>query len=170
MDAATEKVMAAGAIGIPRPGKFFLTAGSAEGYTPLNAFDAALLQAKVGDVNLLKLSSILPPGCHYCEHPFELSPGALTPVAYASISSHLPGEMIAAAVACAVPKDPALPGVIMEYSARGGAENAEAIVREMARQAFEVREREIGELLSTSVEHHVISIGSTFAAVVFGYE
>lgn len=155
--------------GIPRPTRFFLTAGSAEGYTPLNAFDAALLDASVGDVNLVKLSSILPPGCELSETPFELAPGSLTPVAYASITSHLPGETIAAAVAVAVPADPELPGVIMEYSARGSRQSAEEIVREMARKSFEYRNRELKEILSTSVEHHVESIGSTFAAVVFGY-
>ena len=155
-------------LGIPRPTRFYLTAGAAEGYTPLNAFDAALLAAHVGDVNLVKLSSILPPSCKKVEG-FKLEPGSLTPVAYASITSHLPGETIAAAVACAVPVNPDEPGVIMEYSARGSAENAEEIVREMARQAFLIRGREVKEILSTSTEHHVVSIGSTFAAVVFGY-
>jgi len=154
--------------GIPRPTRFFLTAGSAEGYTPLNAFDAALLDARVGDVNLVKLSSILPPGCRHVER-IVLEPGSLTPVAYASITSHLPGETIAAAVACGVPADPDQPGVIMEYSARGSAHSAEEIVREMAKQAFDVRKRELKEILSVSIEHHVTSIGSTFAAVVFGY-
>jgi len=155
-------------VGLPRPTRFYLTAGAAEGYTPLNAFDAALLAAKVGDVNLVKLSSILPPSCRIVE-PWALEPGSLTPVAYASITSHLPGETVAAAVACGVPVDPTLPGVIMEYSARGSAQGAEEIVREMARQAFEVRGRELKEILSISTEHHVVSIGSTFAAVVFGY-
>lgn len=156
-------------LGLARPTKFYLTAGAAEGYTPLNAFDAALLAAKVGDVNLVKLSSILPPSCLHLPDGWALEPGSLTPVAYASITSHLPGETIAAAVACGVPVDPTLPGVIMEYSARGSAQSAEEIVREMARQAFEVRGRELKEILSISTEHLVGSIGSTFAAVVFGY-
>jgi arginine decarboxylase len=154
--------------GIPRPTRYFLTAGSAEGYTSLNAFDAALLNSGVGDCNLVKLSSILPPACELVD-PFIPEYGSLTPVAYASMSSYLPGENIAAAVACAVPKDPTLPGVIMEYSARGAAENAEEIVREMARQAFLVRKREILEIHSISVEHRVEQIGAIFAAVVFGY-
>ncbi|HEB83615.1 MAG TPA: arginine decarboxylase, pyruvoyl-dependent, partial [Bacteroidetes bacterium] len=117
------------------PKRFFLTAGSAEGYTPLNAFDAALINAGVGDLNLVKLSSILPPGCEHHD-PFDLAAGTLTPVAYSSLTSHLTGEVIAAAVACALPEDPAQPGVIMEYSARGSAENAEAIARDMAAHAF----------------------------------
>ncbi|MBD3166780.1 arginine decarboxylase, pyruvoyl-dependent [bacterium] len=154
--------------GLPRPTTYFLTAGSAEGYSSLNAFDAALLNSGVGDCNLVKLSSILPPGCELVD-PFAPAYGSLTPVAYASMHSFLPGEQIAAAVACAVPKDPTLPGVIMEYSARGTAENTEEIVREMARQAFLVRKRELLEIHSISVEHRVEQIGAIFASVVFGY-
>ena len=33
--------------------------GHAEGRTPLNAFDSALLAAGIGNVNLLKISSIV---------------------------------------------------------------------------------------------------------------
>ena len=171
MTSFSETATMAGAArkGLPTPTRFFLTAGSSEGYTPLNAFDAALLSSGVGDVNLVKLSSIIPPACRLVER-FSLMPGSLVPVAYASITSHLPGELIAAAVACALPVDPSQPGVIMEYSARGGAENAEEIVREMARQAFTTRNRELKEIVSTSVEHHVQSIGSTFAGVIFGHD
>ena len=37
------------------------TAGHAEGGTALNAFDNALLAAGIGNINLIKISSILPP-------------------------------------------------------------------------------------------------------------
>ncbi|MBZ0263118.1 arginine decarboxylase, pyruvoyl-dependent [bacterium] len=153
---------------IPTPRRFFLSAGASEGYSPLNAFDAALLNAGVGDVNLVKLSSILPPNCEQVD-PFEHQPGALTPVAYASMNSSLTGEIIAGAVACGVPVDDKLPGVIMEYSARGSAENAEEIVREMVRQAFEIRNRELKDILSVSIEHKIEQVGAVFAAVIFGY-
>ena len=39
------------------------TAGRAEGGTTLNAFDNALLAAGIGNINLIKVSSILPPRC-----------------------------------------------------------------------------------------------------------
>ncbi len=42
--------------------KVSITSGRAEGPTKLNAFDNALLDAKIGDVNLIKVSSILPSG------------------------------------------------------------------------------------------------------------
>ncbi len=154
---------------LPRPTRFFLTQGSSEGYTPLNSFDGALLAAKVGDVNLVKLSSILPPGCKRSLQPWPLDSGSLTPVAYASITSHLPGEQIAAAVAVGVPKNPEEPGVIMEYSARGTAKSAERIARQMAKEAFAMRGRELKAVMSSSVEHHVQNIGTAFAAVVLGF-
>src|SRR5262249_3760585 len=37
------------------------TAAAAEGGTPLNAFDNALLAGGIGNVNLVKMSSIMPP-------------------------------------------------------------------------------------------------------------
>ncbi len=46
----------------PMPTCYFLTAGRGVASTELNAFDAALLDAGVGDTNLIKMSSILPPG------------------------------------------------------------------------------------------------------------
>ena len=42
--------------------RFFLTSGWGEASTELNAFDAALIKAGIGDTNLVKMSSILPPG------------------------------------------------------------------------------------------------------------
>ncbi|MCB2211299.1 arginine decarboxylase, pyruvoyl-dependent [bacterium] len=154
---------------IPTPTKFFLAAGASEGHTPLNAFDAALGKAGVADCNLVKLSSILPPKCEQVDS-FQPPYGSLTPTAYASMTTSLPGEVIAGAVAVAVPVDDTLPGVIMEYSARGAADNAEAIVRDMAAEAFRIRDRELKEILSISVEHRVENIGAVFAAVIFGYD
>ena len=63
------------------PKRFFLTSGSGEASTELNAFDAALLDAKIGDTNLVKLSSILPPWAEEIE-PYELPKGSLVPLAY----------------------------------------------------------------------------------------
>lgn len=43
------------------PKKYFVTAGSAEGNNQLNAFDHALLKSGIGNLNLLRVTSILPP-------------------------------------------------------------------------------------------------------------
>ena len=72
--------------------------GHAEGKTPLNAFDNALLAAGIGNVNLLKISSIVPPNTRIIALP-RIKPGSIIPMAYASMVSEVPGEIIAAAVA-----------------------------------------------------------------------
>ncbi len=150
---------------LEKPTHFFLCAGHSEGYTILNAFDAALLNAGVGNVNLIKLSSILPPGMIESK-PVKLPLGGYTPIAYGSIESSTPQDIISAAVAIAVPKDPELPGVIMEYSARGRSQDIERVVRSMAEEAFKYRNFELDRILSISTEHEVETVGASFAGVV----
>jgi len=41
--------------------KACLVAGAAEGASELNAFDGALLSAGIGDLNLVRVTSIIPP-------------------------------------------------------------------------------------------------------------
>ena len=72
------------------------TAGHAEGGTTLNAFDNALLAAGIGNINLIKVSSILPPEVPVIELP-KIKPGAIVPTAYAAMTSETPGETVAAA-------------------------------------------------------------------------
>ena len=150
---------------IKTPTKYFLVAGSSEGYTHLNAFDGAIMKAGVGNTNLLKMSSILPPSCQEITR-VQLPYGALIPIAYASISSDLPNEVIASAVAVAIPEDPEKPGLIMEYSSRGHCEDMENIVRDMAQKGMEMRNEKIREIQSISSEHKIVKLGATFAGVV----
>lgn len=150
------------------PTKYFLVAGSSEGYTELNAFDGSLLDAGVGNTNLVKMSSILPPDCQEIE-PIQLPYGALVPIAYGAIASDLRGEIISAAVAAAIPVDKTRPGLIMEYSSRGRKSDIEKIVRRMARKGLRMRGEEVAEIKSISVEHRVKKIGNAFAAVVLWY-
>ena len=48
---------------IKTPTHYFLVSGASEGFTSLNAFDGALLSAGIGDTNIVKMSSIVPPRC-----------------------------------------------------------------------------------------------------------
>ena len=150
---------------VPRPNKYFLVSGDADDITPLNAFDAALIAAGIGNTNLIKVSSIIAPGSTKIE-PVPIPFGSLVPVAYASITSDIPGEIIAAAVAAAVPDDPDMPGVVMEYAAKCHREDAERVVRLMARRAIEIRGCKIRDLSVISAEHKVEKIGAAFAGVV----
>jgi arginine decarboxylase len=96
------------------PNQYFLTCGASDGYTSLNAFDGALLHAGIGNTNIVKMSSIVPPRCTLVD-PVALPPGALVPAAYAAITSDVPGEIISAGVALALPEDENQNGLIMEY-------------------------------------------------------
>jgi arginine decarboxylase len=140
------------------------TAGHAEGGTALNAFDNALLAAGIGNINLLKVSSILPPEVPVVELP-KIKPGALVPTAYAAITSERPGEILAAAVGYAVPDDPAKNGVIMEFHGVASRDEAERQIRAMLDEAFRVRGETIAELRVVAAEHRVERIGCALAAI-----
>ena len=116
---------------IKKPSVYFISSGTADAGSPINAFDHALLDAGVGDTNLVQLSSILPPGVRRVER-FPLPYGALLPIAYARMDSSEPGQIISAAVSIALPEDPELPGLIMEHHALEPLEQVERRVREMA--------------------------------------
>lgn len=152
---------------IQTPTKFFLVQGSSEGFSLLNAFDGALLASGVGDTNLVRMSSILPPHCEEIKPaPVPLPQGALVPVAYASLYCDVPGEIISAAVAIGIPKDVNRAGLIMEYSARAEEKAVVDQVKKMVEKGMEMRNREIKEIMSISATHKVVDIGAVFAGVV----
>jgi arginine decarboxylase len=152
---------------VKTPTKYFLVSGSSEGFSLLNAFDGALLASGVGDTNLVRMSSILPPGCEEIKpHPVSLPQGALVPVAYAYLYSDVPGEIISAAVAIGIPEDNSLAGLIMEYSAKADEKIVVDQVRKMVEKGMETRKRAIKEIKAISATCKITSIGAAFAGVV----
>lgn len=150
---------------LPTPKKYSLVAGSAEGRTPLTAFDKALLNAGVGNLNLIRVSSILPPGTAYVERP-EIPPGSLTPIAYGYTTSDVSGELISAAIAVGIGDSF---GIIMEFGGKCTAREAEERVTQMVREAFEARGIPLAEVKAKSVEHRVDKVGCTFAGAALWY-
>jgi len=152
---------------VKTPTKFFLVSGSSEGFSLLNAFDGALMDSGIGDTNLVKMSSILPPECQeFSSSLIKLPQGALVPVAYASLSSDTPGEVISAAVAIGIPEDKSLAGLIMEYSARAEKSVVVEQVKKMVEKGMEMRKRAIKEIKTVSSTCKIINIGAVFAGVV----
>lgn len=147
---------------LPTPTQFTLVAGAAEGQTELTAFDGAILAAGIGNLNLVRVTSILPPGCEYQER-LAIPPGSLVPTAYGWIASHTPGERIAAAVAAGQGRSGY--GVIVEHAARGTREDLEAIVRRMVEEAFARRGLELVTVRVAAAEHVVEHLGAVVAAV-----
>lgn len=138
-------------LSFPPASRFVVRTGTGVGRRALNAFDAALVDAGMGDYNLIRVSSILPPEAVRGDG-LPLPPGSRLPVAYASELVEEPGHRISAAIAVARPADPSCNGVIMEFHAHGTADDAERIVREMAADAMDLRDLEVAEIVSSSVE------------------
>ncbi len=153
------------------PNIFCLVSGASEGREPLNAFDNALLEAGVGDINLMRVSSILPPGSSQVNiMELDLPKGGIVPLAFAHTRSTAPGQYISSAVAAGIPEDASLPGVIMEYAASNRNDTVETKARNMVVSAFEKRNRSLKDIRSVSIEHRVEQCGASFAGVVLWYE
>ncbi len=150
---------------IKTPDKYYLVKGFAEGETELNAFDNSLLAAGVGNTNLVRMSSILPPAAQEIA-PVKLPYGALIPIAYAEEASSIPGETVSAGVALGVTDDPTLPGVIMEHHMHGSEEECKSIVIAKVEAAFRTRGWKLAELKFAVISGKVERIGAAFAGVV----
>lgn len=132
--------------------------GIGNGKDKLDSLDAALLDAGVGNLNLVKVSSILPPGCTYCATPKWVE-GQTIYCAYTSPISNTKGGVILAAIAVAKPKRKNLPGVIMEYSGSVHQETGEKIVREMCVRGMRRR----------SIKNYEVTVKSKECIVETGY-
>ncbi len=83
--------------GIFLPEKFFVTSGFGEDKnSELNAFDRALMRAKITQCNLVNVSSILPPDAEEIE-PVYITPGTIT-FAVLARQSGVPGDRIGAGI------------------------------------------------------------------------
>ncbi len=141
-----------------------LVAGSGEARTELTAFDRALMDAGIANMNFLRVTSILPAGVDLVPVQ-KFIPGALTPAVYARIASHTPGERIVAAIAVGISRG--AHGVIMEHTQRGTAAEAETAVRAMVEEAMAFRELRIDDFVVACKAHVVRQVGCAVAAVVF---
>lgn len=144
--------------------KVSITSGRAEGPTKLNSFDNALLDAGIGDVNLIKVSSIVSGKTKIVELP-KLEGGAMVNCVLSHAFSDQRGDIITAVIVVA--RADSL-GCVVEHSAvnRDPQEvkiEAEAMVNYM----MEIRGLKIKELNTEMVSHEVISMGSAVAALIY---
>ena len=140
-----------------------LTKGVGAGNSELTAFDKALLRAGIGNLNLIKVSSIIPPGGKVVKVEdciLDLPKGALIPAVYTQIISATKGLTISSAIGVGIPKELEQNGMILEASIQGPREKAETLVRQMIVEAFEAREMELTETVIISSEaqsaHHIV--------------
>ncbi len=128
------------------PQYYTIVSGKGEGNYALVAFDKALLDAGIGDYNLVKVSSILPPHCMY-KDTIDLPKGSIIYTAYSSLCIS-ENQIGSTAVGIALSINPDENGVIFETSCSD--KNAESIVRNMCTDAMKNRERPIREIISSS--------------------
>jgi arginine decarboxylase len=144
--------------------KVSITSGRSEGPTRLNAFDNALLNAGIGDVNLITVSSILPKDTEIVKLP-HITEGKMVNCVLACAHSDHPGDLITAAVAVATSDDF---GCVVEHS--GVNQDPDVIIGEaeiMVKYMMRVRGLTIREIIIAHESHKVKGEAVALAAVVY---
>jgi arginine decarboxylase len=144
--------------------KVAITSGRAEGPTKLNAFDNALLDAEIGDVNLIKVSSILPSGTEMVPVP-KFPAGNMVNCVLAYTSSDVEGDLISAVVAVATSDD--FGCVVENTGINRDPEDIKKEAESMVRYMMDVRGLEIKEIIIADESHIVKKQGAVVAAVVY---
>ncbi|MBI3941825.1 MAG: arginine decarboxylase, pyruvoyl-dependent [Chloroflexi bacterium] len=104
------------------PRKLFFTRGTGVHREKLTSFEMALREAGIAHLNLVRVSSIYPPGCrmvHREEGLTAVEPGEVVFVVLAEMATNEPQRLIAASIGVAVPADPAQYGYLSEHHAYG---------------------------------------------------
>lgn len=119
------------------PTKFFWTKGVGVHEKDMRAFEEALRDAGIHVCNLVKVSSVIPPGCKHISKEEGLKyikPGQITFAIIAEAQTNEPGQIISCGIAKAQPKDQSEHGFLTEVESAIGrtAEDVEQDVTEMA--------------------------------------
>lgn len=149
------------------PTKFFTVSGCAVSrISDLNAFDIALMNAGIGEQNLVSVSSVIPEGAYRI--PFRpLTMGAVTHCVLAQMRG-CEGETIAAGIAYAFRKD-GRGGYVAEGHIHGSAESLRDILSAKMEEMARIRDVEFGEIkfeareLEIPLDHY----GCCVSALVF---
>lgn len=107
------------------PRKLFLTRGVGVHREKLTSFEMALREAGIAHFNLVRVSSIFPPGCRIVEAEEGLpllQAGEIVFAVIAEMSSNEPGRRIAASIGVARPADAAKYGYLSEHHTYGQTE------------------------------------------------
>ena len=141
-----------------------IVSGKDEGPTKLNAFDNALSNAGIGDVNLIKVSSMLSGNAEICDLP-KLKPGAMVNCVLSRVISDNPGDEITVAIAVAIGEEL---GCVVETS--GINKDPNDLIKEceeMVRYMMEKRKVEIKDMIVEHSTTKVKNIASCIASVVY---
>ena len=144
--------------------KIAIVTGHDEGPTKLNAFDNALSSAGIGDVNLIKVSSMLAADTEVCELP-KLKAGAMVNCVLSEITSDTPGDEIIAVIAVAIGEEL---GCVVETT--GINKNSDEVINEakdMVTYMMDKRDVDIKELIVKYSTATVENVASVVSSVVY---
>ena len=144
--------------------KIAIVSGKSEGPTKLNAFDNALTDAGIGDVNLIKVSSMLAGNTEIQELP-NLKAGAMVNCVLSEITSDNPGDIITAVVAVAIGEK--LGCVVETTRINKKLEDVIDDARMMVEYVMNKRGVEIQNMIVESSTTTVENIASVVASVVY---
>ena len=144
--------------------KIAIVSGKDEGPTKLNAFDNALSDAGIGDVNLIKVSSMLSANTEITDLP-PLKPGSMVNCVLSEITSDNPGDEITAVIAVAIGDE--LGCVVETTGINEDLMDLENEAKFMVRYMMDKRNVEIKNLIVESSTATVENIASVVASVVY---
>ncbi len=104
------------------PKYVFFTKGMGKDKTRLQSFEAALRKAGIAQYNLVRVSSIFPPGCKIvgrARGAKMLSPGEIVFVVLAETSTDEPSRLIGSGIGLARPAEDGMYGYISEHHGYG---------------------------------------------------
>lgn len=107
------------------PRRIFLTKGVGKHREKLTSFEAALRDAGIASFNIVRVSSILPPGARVLPRSKgiqRLSPGEIMYAVVAESTTNEPHRLIAASIGVAIPSDRNQYGYLSEYHSFGETE------------------------------------------------
>jgi arginine decarboxylase len=107
------------------PRKLFLTRGVGVHREKLTSFEMALRDAGIAHLNLVRVSSIFPPGCRIIPREQGLhavEPGEVVFVVLSESASNEPRRVVTASIGVSLPADPSMYGYLSEHHSYGQTE------------------------------------------------
>ncbi|MBU0639063.1 MAG: arginine decarboxylase, pyruvoyl-dependent [Planctomycetes bacterium] len=118
------------------PSHMFFTRGVGKHRNNLQSFEVALRDAGIAECNLVKVSSIFPPGCKIVSRRWGLArvvPGQITYCVMAEVRTNEPNRLVSAGLGLAIPAKGEHYGYISEHHGFGTtARRAADLVEDMA--------------------------------------
>ena len=127
------------------PKELFFTKGVGKHKEKLTSFELALRSAGIAACNLVRVSSIFPPGCKILSRASgvrKVKPGQVTFVVMSEAATREPHRLVAATIGVAIPRDRKLFGYLSEHHSFG--ENEET--------AGDYAEELAAEMLATTLD------------------